>query len=90
MRWENGMAHGGNDSHSQETVRQLLSNVEFPEEGKKVLRAMNERISDLTRKNLRLKKENTGLQALNTSPQKLMKTVESQFNQWRGSCMRKG
>jgi histidinol dehydrogenase len=90
MKWENGMVHERNDSHSQEAVRQLLSNVEFPEEGKKVLRAMNERISDLTRENLRLKKENTELQALNTSLQKLMKTVESQLNQWRGSYMRKG
>ena len=84
------MVQEGNDSHSQEAVRQLLSNVGFPEEGKKVLRAMTERISDLTRENLRLKKENTELQALNTSLQRLMKTVESQLNQWRGSYMRKG
>jgi septal ring factor EnvC (AmiA/AmiB activator) len=81
MKWENGMVHQRNDSHSREAVGQLLS---------KVLRAMNERINDLTRENLRLKKENTELQALNTSLQKLMKTVESQLNQWRGSYMRKG
>jgi histidinol dehydrogenase len=90
MKWENGMVHESNDSHSQEAVRQLLSNVGFTEEGKKVLRAMKERINDLTRENLRLKKENTELQALNASLQKLMKTVESQLNQWRGSYMRKG
>jgi len=84
------MVHEINNSHSQEAVRQLLSNVGLPEEGKKVLRAMNERINDLKRENLRLKKENTELQALNTSLQKLMKTVESQLNQWRGSYMRKG
>ncbi len=84
------MIHEGNDSNSQEAVSQLLSNEGFPEEGKKVLRVMKERINDLTRENLRLKKENTELQALNTSLQKLMKTVESQLNQWRGSYMRKG
>lgn len=50
------MVHESNDSHSQEEVRQLLSNVGFAEEGKKVLRAMNERINDLTRENLRPKK----------------------------------
>jgi len=51
---------------------------------------MNEMINDLKRENLRLKNENTELQALNTSLQKLMKRVESQLNQWRGSYMRKG
>jgi predicted RNase H-like nuclease (RuvC/YqgF family) len=76
------------DSHIE--VGQLLSSVGFPEEGKKVLRAMNERINDLTRENLRLKKENSELQALNTSLQKLMKRVESQLNQWRESYMKNG
>lgn len=76
------------DSHIE--VGQLLSGVEFPEEGKKVLRAMNERINDLTRENLRLKKENSELQALNTSLQKLMKRVETQLNQWRESYMKNG
>jgi hypothetical protein len=56
MKWENGMVHQRNDSHSREAVGQLLSSVEFPKEGKKVLRAMNERINDLTRENLRPKK----------------------------------
>jgi prefoldin subunit 5 len=67
-----------------------LSKAEFPEEGEKVLRAMNERVNDLTRENERLKQENTELQALNSSLQKLMKTVEKQLNQWRGSYMKKG
>ena len=84
MKWDNGMVHEWNDSHSQEKVHELLSNVEFPEEGKKVLHAMNERLSEPTRENLRLKK-NAELQPLNTSLQKLMKTVESQLNQRRGS-----
>jgi hypothetical protein len=79
-----------NDSDSQQEIRQLLSEAGFPEEGKKVLRAMNERISHLARENQRLKKENTELQALNNSLQKLMKTVENQLNQWRGSYMKKG
>jgi cell division protein FtsB len=74
----------------QKEMHQLLSRVGFPEEGKKVLRAMNEKINDLTRENERLKKENTELQALNSSLQKLMKTVEKQLNQWRGSYMKKG
>ena len=89
MKWQTGMVHPSNDSHSQEALRQLSSNVGFPEEVKKVLGAMNEKINDLTRENLRLKKENTELQALNTSLQKLMKTVESRLNPWRGSYMRK-
>ena len=74
----------------QKEMHQLLSKAGFPEEGKKVLRAMNERINDLKRENQRLKQENTELQALNNSLQKLMKTVENQLNQWRGSYMRKG
>ena len=78
------------DSDSQKEVSQLLSSSAVPEEGKKVLRAMNQRIKELTGENLRLKKENTELQALNTSLQKLMKTVESQLNQWRGSYMKNG
>jgi len=90
MKWENGMDQGSNDSDSQKEIRQLLSKAGFPEEGKKVLRAMNERINDLKRENQRLKQENTELQALNNSLQKLMKTVENQLNQWRGSYMRKG
>jgi len=90
MKWESGMVHESNESHSQDAVRQLLANAGFPEEGKKALRAMNEMINDLKRENLRLKNENTELQALNTSLQKLMKRVESQLNQWRGSYMRKG
>jgi len=90
MKWENGMGQGSNATDSQKEIRQLLSKAGFPEEGKKVLRAMNERINDLTRENQRLKKENTELQALNSSLQKLMKTVENQLNQWRGSYMRKG
>lgn len=77
------------NSDPQHEARQLLSKAEFPEDGKKVLRAMNDMISALTRENRQLKKENTELQALNTSLQKLMKKVESQLNQWRGSYMRK-
>jgi len=90
MKWENGMGQLNNDTDSQKEIRLLLSKAGFPEEGKKVLQAMNERINDLTRENQRLKKENTELQALNSSLQKLMKTVENQLNQWRGSYMRKG
>ena len=90
MRWESDMGQGSNDSDSQKEIRQLLSKAGFPEEGKKVLRAMNERINYLRRENQRLKQENTELQALNSSLQKLMKTVENQLNQWRGSYMRKG
>ena len=74
---------------SQKEVRQLLSEAEFPEEGKKVLRAMNERINLLQRENRRLSIENAELQALNKSLQELMKTVEGRLNQWRSSYMRK-
>jgi integration host factor subunit beta len=84
------MSDESSNSDSQIEVGQLLSSVGFPEEGKMVLRAMNERIDDLTRENLRLKKENSELQALNTSLQKLMKRVESQLNQWRRSYMKNG
>jgi predicted RNase H-like nuclease (RuvC/YqgF family) len=84
------MGDESNNLDSQIEVGQLLSGVGFPEEGKKVLRAMNERITDLTRENLRLKKENSELQALNTSLQKLMKRVERQLNQWRESYMKNG
>jgi predicted RNase H-like nuclease (RuvC/YqgF family) len=84
------MGQGSNDLDSQKEIRQLLSNGGLPDEGKKVIRAMKERIKDLTRENQRLKKENTELQALNSSLQKLMKRVETQLNQWRGSYMRKG
>ncbi len=90
MTWDSGMGQQSNDSDSQKEIRQLLSKAEFPEEGEKVLRAMNERVNDLTRENERLKQENTELQALNSSLQKLMKTVEKQLNQWRGSYMKKG
>ena len=84
------MGQESNDSDSQKEISRLLSKAGFPEEGKKVLRAMNERINYLKRENQRLKQENTELQALNSSLQKLMKTVENQLNQWRGSYMRKG
>jgi predicted RNase H-like nuclease (RuvC/YqgF family) len=84
------MGQGSNDSDSPKEIRQLLSNGGLPDETKKVIRAMNERIKDLTRDNQRLKKENTELQALNSSLQKLMKRVETQLNQWRGSYMKKG
>ena len=83
------MGQESNDSDSQKEIRQLLSKAGFPEEGKKVLRAMNERINYLKRENLRLKQENIELQALNSSLQNLMKTVENQLNQWRGSYMGK-
>ena len=84
------MGQESNDSDSQKEIRQLLSKAGFPKEDKKVLRAMNERINYLKRENQRLKQENIELQALNSSLQKLMKTVENQLNQWRGSYMRKG
>ena len=84
------MGQVNNDTDSQKEIHLLLSKAGFPEEGKKVLRAMKEKINDLIRENQRLKKENTELQALNSSLQKLMKTVEKQLNQWRGSYMRKG
>lgn len=74
---------------SQKEVRQLLSEAEFPEEGKRVLKAMNERINLLQRENRRLSIENAELQALNESLQKLMKTVEGRLDQWRSSYMRK-
>lgn len=90
MRWEGGMGQESNDSDSQKEIRQLLSKAGFPEEGKKVLRDMSERINYLKRENQRLKQENIELQALNGSLQKLMKTVENQLNQWRGSYMKKG
>ena len=73
---------------SQKKVSQLLSEAEFPEEGKKVLKAMNERINLLQRENRRLSIENAELQALNESLQKLMKTVEGRLDQWRSSYMR--
>jgi DNA-binding transcriptional MerR regulator len=84
------MGQGSNNWDSQKEIRRLLSKEEFPEEGKKVLRAINERINDLKRENQRLIKENTELQALNSSLQQLMKTVEDKLNQWRGSYMRNG
>ena len=52
-----GQVH--NDTDSRKEIRLLLSKAGFPEEGKKVLRAMNERINDLTRENQRLKKHRT-------------------------------
>ena len=73
---------------SQKKVSQLLSEAEFPEEGKKVLKAMNERINLLQRENRRLSIENAELQALNESLQELMKTVEGRLDQWRSSYMR--
>lgn len=84
------MGQVANQLDPQKEARHLLSRVEFPEEGKKVLRAMNDRINILTRENRQLKRENTELQALNASLQKLMKTVEGQLNQWRSSYMSKG
>ena len=83
------MAQMTTNSDPQYEARKLLSKAAFPEDGKKVLRAMNEMISALTRENRQLKRENTELQILNKSLQKLMKKVESQLNQWRGSYMRK-
>lgn len=74
----------------QKEASQLLSRMGFPEEGKKVLRAMNDQLEALKRENRQLKRENTELQALNLSLQKLMKTVEGQLNQWRNSYMNKG
>ncbi len=71
----------------QET-HQLLAKAGFPEEGKKVLRAMTDHISSLTRENRQLRNENTELRALNESLRKLMKNVEGQLNRWRNSYMR--
>jgi chromatin segregation and condensation protein Rec8/ScpA/Scc1 (kleisin family) len=84
------MGQGSNNWDAQKEIRRLLSKEEFPEEGKKVLRAISERINNLKRENQRLIKENTELQALNSSLQQLMKTVEDKLNQWRGSYMRNG
>ena len=48
-------------------VHQLLAIEGFVEKGKRVLRAMNERIDSLTRKDRHLKRENTKLRLFNES-----------------------